>query len=415
VNRDFRFPISDCRFRKGSSARGLLWAAVGAALAIGCASCGRPRPADAPPKPRAIRPPKAEAIEAAIGRGMAFLLERQNKDGSWGSARNTKGLNIYAPVPGAHHGFRAAVTSLCLSALIETGGGSPVAQKAIERGEAWLVENLPRVRRAEPAALYNVWGHAYGIEALVRLLGRQQPGDASRRERLVALIREQIGFLERYESVDGGWGYYDFNAHTQKPSGSPTSFTTATGLVALHEAKAAGVPVPEKLVQRAVATVHRQQKPDFTYLYAEPWKFRPMYPINRPGGSLGRSQACNLALRLWGDARITDEVLKTWLDRLFARNGWLDMGRKRPIPHESWFQVAAYFFYYGHYHAALCIEQLRHDERKHFQDHLAYVLLRLQEKDGSWWDFPFYDYHQQYGTAFALMSLARCRRGTPGS
>ena len=37
------------------------------------------------------------------------------------------------------------------------------------------------------------------------------------------------------------------------------------------------------------------------------------------------------------------------------------------------------------------------------------VLLALQEKDGSWWDYPLYDYHQPYGTAFALMSLQRCR------
>ena len=88
-----------------------------------------------------------------------------------------------------------------------------------------------------------------------------------------------------------------------------------------------------------------------------------MLPVNRPGGSLGRSQACNLAMRLWGDTTVTDAVLRTWLDRLFARNGWLDLGRKRPIPHESWFQVAGYFFYYGHYYAALCIEQLPAAER----------------------------------------------------
>ncbi len=83
-----------------------------------------------------------------------------------------------------------------------------------------------------------------------------------------------------------------------------------------------------------------------------------MREINRPSGSLGRSQACNLAMRLWGDQLVTDEVVKTWLDRLVVRNGWLDMGRKRPIPHESWCQVAGYFFYYGHYYAALCIELL---------------------------------------------------------
>jgi hypothetical protein len=134
-----------------------------------------------------------------------------------------------------------------------------------------------------------------------------------------------------------------------------------------------------------------------------------MMPINRPGGSLGRSQACNLALRLWGDRRITDDVLKTWLDRLFARNLWLDIGRKRPVPHEAHFQVAGYFYFFGHYYAALCIEQLKPEDRPFYQDHLASVLLPLQEKDGSWWDFPLYNYHQQYGTAFALMALNRCR------
>jgi hypothetical protein len=103
-------------------------------------------------------------------------------------------------------------------------------------------------------------------------------------------------------------------------------------------------------------------------------------------------------------------VVKTWLDRLFVRNGWLDMGRKRPIPHESWCQVAGYFFYYGHYYAALCIELLPDSERAPYQDHLAQVLIHIQERDGSWWDFPLYDYHQQYGTAFALMSLRRCQR-----
>jgi hypothetical protein len=125
---------------------------------------------------------------------------------------------------------------------------------------------------------------------------------------------------------------------------------------------------------------------------------------------LGRSQACNLALRLWGDERVTDEVLSTWLNRLFARNGWLSIGRKRPIPHESHFLVAGYFYYYGHMYAAMCIEQLPEAERGYFKDHLARIILPLQERDGSWWDYPFYNYHQQYGTAMAVMTLLRCQR-----
>ena len=37
------------------------------------------------------------------------------------------------------------------------------------------------------------------------------------------------------------------------------------------------------------------------------------------------------------------------------------------------------------------------------------TIVPKQEKDGSWWDYPLYDYHQPYGTAFALMTLIRCR------
>jgi hypothetical protein len=362
-------------------------------------------------RPKPVTPPSPGALEEAVRRGVAFLLKDQNRDGSWGTPTRTKDLNIYAPVPDAHHAFRAGVTGLCVSALIEAGGESTDVRRAVDRGEAWLMENLPKLRRSSADALYNIWGHAYGIQALVRMHGRL-PGDRERRRKIEDLIRGQMELLQRYESVDGGWGYYDFRARTQRPATDSTPFMTATVLIAFYEAKGIGVTAPPRLVRRPVDSIERQRKKDFSYLYGEYLKWQPQHPINRPGGSLGRSQVCNLALRLWGDQRITDEVLKTWLDRLFARNLWLDMGRKRPIPHESHFYVAGYFFYYGHYYAAGCIEQLKPEDRPFYQDHLAHVLLDRQEKDGSWWDFPLYNYHQQYGTAFALMALKRCRHAT---
>ncbi len=367
-----------------------------------------PSLAETGPKPKPVAPVGSEELESAIGRGVEFLLKRQNKDGSWGSARNTWGGDVYAPSPGAHHAFRSAVTAMCVSTLLETGRSDRRDREAIDRGEAWLLDHLVKLRRATPDAIYNNWGHAYAIQALAKL-HRRHAGDRAKQARIKEELQRQLGMLERYECVDGGWCYYDFNAHTQRPSGSTISFVTATALVALHEAKQAGVEAPARLIERAMASIRRQRNPDFSYDYGEYLKYRPRMPINRPGGSLGRSQACNLAMRLWGDKQVTDQVLVTWLDRLFARNLWLDLGRKRPIPHESWFQVAGYFFYYGHYYAALCIEQLPRADRGPHQDQLARAILPHQEKDGSWWDFPLYDYHQQYGTAFALMTLVRCR------
>lgn len=359
------------------------------------------------PRPKAIDGPSAKELDAAINKGIAFLIKRQNSNGSWGSPRQTKGLNIYASVPGSHHAFRVAVTAMCVSTLIECGVTDDAAVKALERGEAYLIKELPRVRRADPVAIYNVWAHAYGIQAMVDM--HERTSDKKLKKQYKELIKGQIDRLVRYESANGGWGYYDFAIGAQKPSSSSTSFVSATCLVALYEAQNIGVYPPRKIVTRAVHATKKQQKKDHSYLYGDYMKYSPMYDINRPGGSLGRSQSCNLALRYFGDDTVTDGVLKAWLDRIIVRNDWLGMGRKRPKPHESWFAVAGYFYYYGHYYAAECIHMLPPKERPFYQKHIAEIIVNLQEKDGSWWDFPFYDYHQQYGTAFAVMTLNRCR------
>ena len=354
-----------------------------------------------------VEAPSAKEIQDSIDRGVQFLLKDQNPNGSWGSATRTKALNIFAPIPGAHHAFRAATTSLCISALIEIDSKDPKAIAALEHAEAWLLEHLKRLRRATGDAIYNVWGHAYSIQALVRMHQRHD-GNAEMQARIVELIESQFDKLSRYESVDGGWGYYDFRYQAQKPTSDSISFVNGTVLIAFAEAKALGIDPPKKVVDRAIAALLRQQKADFSYLYGEYLQYQPMRGINRPGGSLGRSQCCNCALRMWGDTKVTNKVIKNWLYRLYVRNGWLDIGRKRPVPHESWMQVAGYFYYYGHYYAALCLELLPAEERGPYQGMLAKLMLDRQEKDGSWWDYPLYDYHQPYGTGFALMTLHRC-------
>jgi len=345
-------------------------------------------------------------IQKSLNQGSSFLLKRQNPDGSWGSARQTKGLNIFAPVPGSHRAFRLAVTALSVSALLEIKADDKNYSNCLDKAQTYLLDNLPQLRRASPMALYNVWSHCYALQALSRM--HMLSKERKKRESIEKVMAQQIKMLETYESIDGGWGYYDFNAQTKRPSGSSISFVNATGLIALKEAESIGIEVPEKLVRRALDAIKRQRLPDHSYLYGEYLKYRPRHGINRPAGSLGRSNACNLALEIWEDPSITDETHKTCLDRLIKRNGWLSVARKRPVPHESWFAVAGYFFYYGHLYAAFCVDSLSPGDQPHYKNELAKILIPLQEKDGSWWDFPFYDYHQQYGTAMALLSLRRC-------
>lgn len=354
--------------------------------------------------------PTPAAIDAAIKRGVDFLITHQNPNGSWGSATKTKDLNIYAPVPGAHQAYRAGASGLALSGIIDAKDTRPEVTVAIDKAAAWTAAELPKLRRADQTTTYNVWGHAYGMRAMSRLYQRET--DPAKKAEWIRLAQEQVELVGRYEDVNGGWGYLDIydGLTTQKPSGMPTSFTTATVLLAMDQARSVmGVKLDEKPVKHAVAGLNAQREPDFAYAYSFPLRMRPRVDINRPAGSLARSQACNAALRTFGEKAVTDEVLKTWADRFLAREGFLGNVRKRPVPHEGQFRIAGYFYYYGIYYFTESVKLLPKEQHAAYAEKLATLLLERQEKDGSWWDYPLYDYHQAYGTGYSLMAMAWCK------
>ena len=348
-------------------------------------------------------------VRASITRGVDFLVGYQNKDGSWGGPTRTKGLNIYAPIPGAHHAFRAGASGLALSGLIDAGDTRPETAASIEMAAKWAEKNLPNLRRADPTTTYNIWGHAYGLRALIRLYERE--ADPTRRARYKELAQEQVELVNRYADVNGGWGYLDLfdKLATQKPTGITTSFSSATVLLAMREGRdKLGLTLNEKVVTAALDSIKRQQFPDMAYAYSHSHIMRPRTDINRPAGSLARSQACNAALRALGREGISDEVVIEWADRFLAREGFLSIARKRPRPHDIHFRISGYFYYYGIYYFTESVRFLPMEKQKPYAAKLAALILSRQEKDGSWWDYPLYDYHQPYGTGYCLMALAWC-------
>jgi hypothetical protein len=227
--------------------------------------------------------------------------------------------------------------------------------------------------------------------------------------------------LATYETMWGGWQYYDtFGAVAVALE--PTSFTTATGLVALHEAREAGVTIPERLVRRGLRVIIECRNPDGTYNYDWGRVPDPSHLINKAKGNISRAQPCNLALSLWGPSfavadvtkapakasegrgLVTREKVIADLELMFREHKWLDIGRKRPIPHEAWYYHAGYFYYYCHYYAMRLILRLG-DDGARFRKPLVEAILPQQEPDGSWWDFPEFSYDKVYGTALALLAI----------
>ena len=366
-----------------------------------------PGPTTAPTTAPTTQATFARPPDRAVADGVAFLSASQNPDGSWGTGTVSHGNEIVVSVPGSHQGFRSAVTALCVMALREAGEHGFDGRPAHDRGLEFLLTHPDDVRRGDSQLLYNIWAHCYVVQALAE---ESLHNPAARADpRLKVAVDAQLARMARYESYEGGWNYYDFDVGGQKPAGGATSFGTAAGLVALHEARDAGFAVSDDMVARSVRKMGQMRLPTGTYLYGTEYKYIPVLPANLPRGSIGRTQPSNLALRLWDDKVVDASACRTGLDLFFAEHVALEAGRKRPIPHTAPYQTSGYYYYFDHYYAARLIELLGPDAKATYDRQLLDVILPHQEPDGSWWDYPMWDYHKPYGTAFALMTVLRCR------
>ncbi len=335
------------------------------------------------------------SLEDAVDEGVDYLVRTQSADGSWGKGRETTDHDVMASVPGSHDAFRVGTTALCVRALREAG-----EREASRRGLEYLAA-YDGARRANRAELYNIWAHLYALETLSRAWAEDKV-DAYRQSAL-----RHLKWLELYETYIGGWNYYDFVYGTEKPSMEPVSFGTAAVLVALHEARQDGIEVPEGLVKRALSRLKEMKNPDGSFLYGSDFRYSPRHLANRDKGSLGRTQSCYYALKLWNEGGIGEKQIREGLERFFKEHRFIEIGRKRPMPHEAWYYTAGYYYYFGHYYAARLIEGLA--DKADYREQLRTTILPHQEPDGSWWDFHLYDYGKPWGTSFAIMTLLRCR------
>ncbi len=349
--------------------------------------------------PPAARVPLAEAIRTAV----EWLVKNQNKDGSFGKPTSGRLWEVSAAVPGGLHAFRSATTSLCWMGLSDSPYQTDASRAAQERALQWLVKNA-RVKRADGGELYNIWALGYGLEAITQAIAKKAPGASD--EELRAAAAELVKLLGVYQSPEGGFGYYDFQTETYRPSWS-TSFTTATCLYALHRAEDVGVAVAPRMIRKARENLLVCRRPDGSYLYGSYFKYAPNASINRPAGSSLRTQACNLALFLTGGP-VDRSWLVRGLDDLVEQHRFAVAGLRRPIPHESHYAVSGYFYLYGHMYAGLVLDQLSAAERRLYAPKVAELVLKARQPDGSYWDYPLYGYHKFYGTGYALMALSRC-------
>jgi hypothetical protein len=371
-------------------------------------------PANPPSKPSPAPAPSSESAPAkdpvadSIRKGVIYLRQVQEKDGSYGAPRNVMFNESFATLH-TYEAWTYATTGLCAMAFADCGE-SAADFACLDRALDYLLKK-PLPKRVSDWDTDNVWGYVYGLQALAHLLPLPRFADDPRRPAMVARATELAKNLVRWQTPFGGWAYYDFDAGTIPPVWT-TSFTTSAGVIALQDAKQAGLPVDEKVLDKAVRCVAHTRVPNGAYTYNVETVSSPagLEFIDQVKGSLGRIQVGNVALFRAG--KLDAKTVKWGLEQFFEHHRFLAVARKKPIPHESWYAVAAYFFLFGHYYASEAIELLPPQERATFAKQLQQKLMEIQEPDGSTWDFHISEYTRSYGTAFAIMALQRTRKAT---
>jgi hypothetical protein len=356
--------------------------------------------------------PTEQQARDAIARGVAFLINDQNPDGSWGGAQNAV-YTFTGPVwsnPETHRAWKVATTGLCVMALLEVGGSAD-ARAILDKGIDYLIANAD-VKRPNEWDTMNSWAHIYALQALAEASTDPRYAQSPRGEAIRAAAAESFRLLAHFQSINGGWGYLETDPpRTRRPQWA-TSFTTASAVIAMAIARDRGLAVDEKVLARATRLVAgcRLVNGAFTYRVREIPNLHSEY-IDRVKGSLCRIQVCHEAL-LRGGHPVPPEDLAWGVDRLFEDHRFLDIARNKPIPHENYYYNSGYFYLYGHYYAAMVIERLSAADRDKYWPMLRHEIIKLQQADGSMWDYDMHNYHKPYGTAFSLLALGLSLRGS---
>ena len=346
---------------------------------------------------------EAEPARRALDKALAYFVSGQHPDGTWG---------IFVPSDLMELGFAAesyydwnlASNFLVVLALMECEE-TPERRAALEKGLRAACEKRMPIR-GDDWDNDAMWTALYATVALTRAESDPRLQSEPWREMVQKTGRAYADVLRRNQVIEGGWGYYDDPPFTHRPKWA-TSFSTACVVPALKQALELGWITDPTIVQRAVRYVDRCRLPNGAYEY----DLNPIprmvggEHINQVPGSLGRIQVCNWALASVGVGKVTPDLMRAGLEQFFDEHRFLDAARLRPVPHEAYFANAGYFYFFGHYYAALTINQLPEGEREEFHARLRPHLVKAMRENGSCTDFLNSEYDVLASTAFLALAL----------
>lgn len=186
-----------------------------------------------------------QKLSRSVERGLDWLAQTQTAQGSWTANEGS---------------YPAAMTALAGMALL--GEGSTTTQGKYAKNIRLAVDFL--ITRSRPNGLIGdpavddryTYGHGYSMMFLSQVLGEEE--DLDRRNQLIGVLKRAVQFTGEAQTDAGGWGYVSAKDGSNFDEGS----TTITQVQGLRGCRNAGIPVPDKIIDKAMAYIRKCTLPD---------------------------------------------------------------------------------------------------------------------------------------------------------
>jgi squalene-hopene/tetraprenyl-beta-curcumene cyclase len=200
-----------------------------------------------------VKFPDPKRMEAAVRRGIQWLLSMQNRDGGWGAFDRDNNKAFLCNIPFADHNAMidpstADVTARVLECLGRYGWTA--AHPAVQRGLKFLLQD-----QCADGSWFGRWGvnYVYGTSGVLRAL---ETVSLSAKEYCQRAVR----WLRSVQKPDGSFGesLRSYNEPETKGHGDSTASQTAWGLIGLL----AGADTSDPAIHKAATYLIEQQNDD---------------------------------------------------------------------------------------------------------------------------------------------------------
>jgi hypothetical protein len=184
-----------------------------------------------------------EPTRKAIDRGLRYLADKQNADGSWTSDAGNKVNDDYVVNEKGQSVHHVGVTALGVLAFLASGhvpGRGPYGA-VVDRAVSFILS------RVQPSGFIaadqtRMYSHAFATLALAEVYGM------SRAPELREKLQSAVEFTIKCQNDTGGWRYVPFTVDSDMS-------VTVCQVVALRAARNVGIKVPQSTIERALRYV----------------------------------------------------------------------------------------------------------------------------------------------------------------